>query len=401
ERSTTARLLAERALVRSNLGDYAGSLDDVVTSIEIAETTGDRWSLGRARWVLADLAAYGSIDRWRSLSDDAIDALVAANDRFALAYARVWRAVPHLTRGDISAGRDALDVAADDVAQVDNPSLNTSHLAWRAWAAFHCGELAECSDLIDRALAAPGFRLGTQVAFLQCLRAEAMMLRGVETPDWDRNAATIRRLERRGEVLAAGLHEQWEAAGLLHDDVSGALDVAQRLERELSPSFRVARMIARIVAAWATFARGELDAARRHLELAGETPSLARWPLHAWQLHAVDGLLLAADGRFDASRAATGTARDVASTSGLGIAEVRAIQTQALIAGASGDHTTVAELFGTIGERTAAMGLSGRFAPLSDPYDLVVGAAREVLGSDGFAAAATRGRTGDAQPVTG
>ncbi len=385
-----ARMHAYRALTRSNVGDYRGSLDDCVAALDLAESVFDEWSIGRARWVISDMATWGNLETWRALSDQAIDALAASGDSFAEAYARVWRAMPYLMRGHLSVGTDALRAAVAKVAALDNPTVNGSLLAWRAWAAFHSGEFGRAEQFASEALAGPGFRLASQRFLVEMISIGAALHRGRNHPlraEFERNTALA---HRQGEVLTAASSRQYMVGWLLFSDPAAALDAAVRLLGDLPPTYKLGVCETNLAAAWACLALDDVEAARRHADAAAATGSVANWPIVRTRLMAVEAMISIARSELGEAIAVADAAVVLAESEGLRVALVDALETRALAAAAGDDFARFAEITGLVSTLRQRMEYADVFLPLSLPGAKATHRAMSAIGQGAFDAHRSR-----------
>ena len=380
-----AHLHSHRASVRSNMGNYGGSVRDARTAIDIGESIGDAWPVGRAYWVLAELAAYVDLDMWRPLSDLSIDALTTSGDLFALGYARLWQAVPLLMRAYQPEGIAALEVAAGAVELVGSPTLNASYKIWQGWAALQGGELRRTDQIATEAMTGPGFRLATQRLFGELLLAAAARYRGVHHPMLDLFTSRADSALRHGETLAAVMYQYWESFCLLFEDPTLALVRAREFIARHGDAYTSIACAAQLVAALAAFALGDFEEAWAHSDAAEALTAPIKWPLNLTRQLLVRSLLLAERGDLMAAEETARSLVALARTQELNIELVYALEVHALIAARRGDFATTARLVGATAPMHAEMELANDFLPLSVPLGLAVEQARSALGADAFA----------------
>ena len=380
-----ARLHAHRASVRSNMGYYSGSMRDARAAIDIGEAIGDAWPVGRAYWVLAELAAYVDVDMWRPLSDLSIEALTASGDRFALGYARLWQAVPLLMRAYQPEGIAALEAAAAAVDDVANPTLNASYKIWQGWAALQAGELRRTDQLATEVMTGPGFRLATQRLFGELLLAAAARYRGLHHPILDQFGERAESALRHGETLTAVMYQYWESFCWLFEDPAVALTRARAFITRHGDSYASVACAVHLVASLAALALGDLEASWAHSDAAEALTVPMKWPLNLTRQLLVRSLLFVERGDL---MAAEETARSLVALSReqeLHVELVYGLEVHALIAAVRGDFATTARLVGVTGPMREAMELADDFLPLSVPVARAVEQARAALGAEAFA----------------
>lgn len=380
-----ARLLAHRGSVRSNMGDYSGSMRDCRTAIAIGEDIGDPWPVGRAYWVLAELAAYVDLDLWRPLSERSIEALTASGDRWALGYARLWQAVPYLMRASQPEGIAALAAAAPAIDDIANPTLNASYKIWEGWAALQAGELRRTDQLATEVMTGPGFRLATQQLFGDLLLAAAARYRGLHHPVLEQFPDRAKSALRHGETLAAVMYQYWESLCLLFDDPAAALDRARECIARHGESYPSAACAVQLVAALAAFAVGEVEASWSHSDAAEALTVPMKWPLNRTRQLLVRSLLLVERGDLAAAEEVARSLVALARKEELNIELVYGLEVHALIAATRDHFADAARLVGVTAPLRAEMELADNFLPLSVPVGRAVDRAREALGVDAFA----------------
>ena len=380
-----ARLFSHRASVRSNMGNYSGSMRDARAAIDIGEAIGDAWPVGRAYWVLAELAAYVDIDMWRPLSELSIEALTASGDRFALGYARLWQAVPLLMRAYQPEGIAALEAAAAAVDDVANPTLNASYKIWQGWAALQAGELRRTDQLATEVMTGPGFRLATQRLFGELLLAAAARFRGRHHPVLDLFPARAESALRHGETLTAVMYQYWESFCLLFDDPALALLRAREFITRHGESYTSVACAVHLVAALAALAVGDVEASWAHSDAAEALTAPIKWPLNRTRRLLVRSLLLVERGDLLGAEEEARRLVALAREQELNIELVYGLELHALIAATHGDFATTARLIGVTGPMRESMELADGFLPLSVPVGLAIERARAEMGADAFA----------------
>ena len=280
-----------RALARSNTGDYGGSLDDCRSALDLGVSGADPWSLGRARWVISDMAAYGNLEAWRSLSDQAIDALAVSGDAFAEGYARLWQATPYLLRGHLVIGRTALEAAATRVAEVDEPVAQSKPPGLAGLGGVPLGRVPPVGADLERGVGRARIPLGDPAL----LRRDPLH-RGCDpqrqdhpiSPEFERNASLAL---RRGQVLAARINSQAMVGWLLFTDPAAALGAARcccpRCHRPTSS----ACCETNLNAAWACLSLDDVETARGHIDQAIAVGSVANWPLPRTRRMAIESMI--------------------------------------------------------------------------------------------------------------
>lgn len=386
-----SRLTAHRASVRGNIGDYSGSVRDCNGAIAMGEAVGDPWSVGRARWVLADLAAYVDLDMWRPLSERCVDALIQSGDRFALAYARLWQAVPYLMRGYQPQGIAALGDAASGVADIANPTLNASYVIWQGWAALQAGELRRADQLATEVMAGPGFRLATQRLFGELLLAAAARHRGVYEPILDEFPSRAASALRHGEILAAVMYRHWEAFCLLFSDPPAARHRAEETIALYGSAYGSVACALHLTAALAALAMGDGNAAWSHSDTAEAFTAPMRWPLNRTRQLLVRAMLLGGNNDVAAARATAVEQVVLAHEQGLAIELVYGLEALAVIADAADALVDTARLLGVTTKMRGTMEMAGEFLPLSLLVGKSVERAHETLGPVAFATALAAG----------
>ena len=346
----------------------------------MGETIGDRWSVGRARWVLADLAAYVDLDMWRPLSRRCVDALTQSGDRFALAYARLWQAVPYLMRGYQPQGIAALRDAASGVADIANPTLNAAYVIWQGWAALQAGELCRADQLATEVMAGPGFRLATQRLFGELLLAAAARHRGVYQPILDEFPDKAASALRHGEVLAAVMYRHWEAFCLLFSDPPAARHRAEETIALYGSSYGSVACALHLTATLAALAMGDGKAAWAHSDAAEAFTAPMKWPLNRTRQLLVRALLLVRDNDVAAARTTAVEQVVLAHEQGLAIELVYGLEALAVIAAADNTFVDTARLLGVATTMRGKMEMAGEFLPLSALVEKSVLRAQETFG---------------------
>ncbi len=301
--SLRARLVALEAHMLGNVGDTKAAIAACHDAIELGESSGDMWAVGRAYWRLSDGMSYGDLDAWAPVVEAARAACEAAGDRFASAYVAIWLGVPPLNQGDIRTGSAAIEQAIPVVEAAGNPTVGSSLMAWQAFAAYHQGRFEVALELADRALSGGGFRLPLQRIFVERLRSGASLHLGRPDPAPSFPLLAAEQF-RRGEIISAMVALDWEAQRLLLVDPEQVFAAGERVLAGFPGGMTAAH--AGIAMAWAALALGDDAAARHHLKLAADSGTASRWPLNSVQLELVRAATnLADDPRAAAAESAT------------------------------------------------------------------------------------------------
>lgn len=397
--SRLAPLWAHRAMMRFDIGDYGGVVEDALAAIEAAAATGDEWSLGRGLCRLAEMAGFGNLDRWRPLAERALDVCSRSGDAYGVAYMRVWQAVPYLTRGHIATGRPLLDMAEADVARSGSPTVRASFLAWTAWTAFHSGELATVSKLSAALLDGPGYRSGSQRAFVERLHFLAAQLQGMPDPLCGTIDRLIERAHRAGDPGAATPLELAAAQGALFDEPAQARARATVLLERIGETLRPVECSCRFVIAWADLVADDLRAVESGLDAIEQLGSVARWPLHRAPLLQLRALAAARRGDAATAKGQAVEAFALAEREGLVIEAVQGLEVEAIVAAAAGDRSRTVQLESTAWARRAQLGAVRVFPPLATLLDTALASSRPATRLHHLQVAGDKPKTNSHPPV--
>ena len=175
-----------------------------------------------------------------------------------------------------------------------NPTAAASAQAWRAWAAFHSGDLDQAERLSLAILESAAFRLMIQRSFAECLYAAVRVRRGTDASLMDEFFAKIEDARRRGEETAVIVYEQWLAHEWLFSDASSAAALAEQLQARGGPVGPLA-CFARVTAGLAALALDDIAAAREHSTKASSLAKEVRWPLYEVRCDYLAALLPSAE----------------------------------------------------------------------------------------------------------
>jgi len=232
----------------------------------------------------------------------------APHDRDPVVEARL---LAGLHTASLLRGSPAWAAVARVEALVENPPSAPS-LAERTLLASAIGSCAlgherQCSDVLslaERVLSEPDHRMTLTRPLLEPVASALIMC-----DQFDRAAGLldvfIAQARRTGEIVAyAGLLPirayAFLCRGRLADAITDSADVL-RLVEEAPPASTQALAPARLVAALAALARGEVDAAEQAVDVPAAARLWGETPLYGWYLHALGHVHLAR-GRFESAR---------------------------------------------------------------------------------------------------
>ena len=381
------QLLAHRAEARFFTADL-GCVTDSESAIEIGEAVGDPISLGRGRWTLAALWSYVDLTTFLAASEEAVVALAAADDQYALTDAMVWRCQALGARGRAFEARVALDAARPLVAALGNPHLRAMFWYMEGEIALMSGDVERVAALADRAAAVLA---NTTFASPINLRLRADHVRGIESPLLGELEARADLCRRSNSWLGAGLYDNARLTHLLRVDPDTALTLADRMVESSTGLLAMNDAITYGSHAMAALGAGRYDVAWASAAAAEEQSARADSALILPFCSAVKALVLAS--RAEHLAAATAACEGLRSSLdfGLRIFVHLGLDVLALVAEGSGDPVEAARMHGASLAECERVGVLQSFAPFDRLCAEAVQRARVALGDAAFDEACAAG----------
>ncbi|MFI0528381.1 MAG: LuxR C-terminal-related transcriptional regulator, partial [Ilumatobacteraceae bacterium] len=381
------QLLAHRAEARFFTADL-GCVTDSESAIEIGEAVGDPISLGRGRWTLAALWSYVDLTTFLSASEEAVVALAAADDQYALTDAMVWRCQALGARGRAFEARVALDAARPLVAALGNPHLRAMFWYMEGEIALMSGDVERVAALADRAAAVLA---NTTFASPINLRLRADHVRGIESPLLGELEARADLCRRSNSWLGAGLYDNARLTHLLRVDPDTALTLADRMVESSTGLLAMNDAITYGSHAMAALGAGRYDVAWASAAAAEEQSARADSALILPFCSAVKALVLASRAEHLAAAKAACEGLRSSLDFGLRIFVHLGLDVLALVAEGSGDPVEAARMHGASLAECERVGVLQSFAPFDRLCAEAVQRARVALGDAAFDEACAAG----------
>lgn len=381
------QLLAHRAEARFFFTDL-GCVADAQAAVEIGEAIGDPISVGRGRWTLAALWAYVDYDEFVAASEEAVTALSASGDQYALTDAMSWRCMALHSRGRVHEAVAALEAARPLVDALDNPHLHAMFWWMESELALQSGDLARVTPLTDRSL---GLLLSATFAGPVNVQVRADHLRGIEPPLLGELASRAELARRSNDWIAASLYDYALLTHLLRVDPPAALDLARGLGDGPGGLLSMSDCVTHAYHALAAVGVGLDDVASASVALSDQQSTLAGSVFVLPFTNSVRALVLSARAEHFAAAAAACEAIRCSRDYGMRVFVHLGLDVLALVAEGSGDHVEAARLHGAALAECERLGIRQTFAPFDRRCADAAERARAALGREAFDEACAAG----------
>jgi predicted ATPase/class 3 adenylate cyclase/DNA-binding CsgD family transcriptional regulator len=381
------QLLAHRAEARFAAGDL-GCITDAESAIEIGEAVRDPISIGRGRWTMAALWSYLDLATFVTASEQAVVALTAANDQYALADAMVWRCMALGFRGRMLEAQVAFEAARPFVMSLGNPHVQRMFWYLEGEIALWSCDVQRAAALADRAAdLVPGANFASSIN----LRLRADDLLGVASPLLGELEARADLCRRSNDWLAADLFENALLRHLLRADPDAARRLADRTVENNTGLLAVNDALKYGYHALAALGAGRYDAAWISAATAEEqsarADSVAMLPLCS----AVKALVLASRAEYLSAVAVACEGLRSSIEFGMRIFALLGLEVLAFVAEGSGDHVEAARMHGAALAECDRAGIFQTFAPFDRLCAEAMQRARIALGEAAYGEACAAG----------
>jgi DNA-binding CsgD family transcriptional regulator len=314
-------------------------------------------------------------------SEEAVVALAAADDQYALTDAMVWRCQALGGRGRTFEAQVALDAARPLVAALGNPHLQAMFWWMEGEIALMSGDVERVAALADRAAAVLS---STTFAGPINLRLRADHLLGIESPLLGELEARADLCRRSNSWLAADLYENARLTHLLRVDPHAALALADRMVENSTGLLATHDAVTYCFHALAALGAGRHDVAWASAAAAEEQSARADSVSMLPFCSAVKALVLAS--RAEHLAAATAACEGLRSSLEFGarIFVHLSLDVLALVAEGSGDPVEAARMHGASLAERERIGICQSFAPFDRLCAAATERARVAIGDAAF-----------------
>lgn len=370
-----ARLLSARGMHFILVGNFLVAPAGAQAATDLAESLGDRRSLGRSRLLLANTMAPIAPEAAVLVVDQAVDDCGAAGDLYVEAQALLHRAVIYTALGKMPLVREALAVAEPKIRELASPFLTMQWNSWRAGLSLATGDHEAMQAAIQTGSpyeirhSNPGNR-----ALLTTIAITLAADTGSDIPTPDALEALAIQMEKA---------ENYFGAIQVTRNVIRSLFLRGELPRALTVADDAAARLPIPWAHWyvdAALASGDLDGARQRMERATTVPT-------AWALFTVctvNAFLARHDGKIVTAEAIVHEGLAFASQNEMIRNVVDAIEMLAGLAAAQGAWQHAARLGGAAHAKRETHPLKARTEPIRSMLDADMAATRAALGDEAF-----------------